>query len=577
VTAQPTPPITVLAFDFGTRRTGVAVGNTLTRSAQPLATIEAEGDDARLAAIAPLVAEWQPQALVVGVPVHADGTPHAMTARALRFAQQLAPGLAAGGGEAYAQECNITDQRREGIAARRKALELWRAAGSPLKQGENLAWLAVMHSGLGQTAEAEQVNQAAIDLLEALPPSRELGLAYRTQATLRMFDQDTDQALAWGKKAIALAERFGDAETLAMADNVIGYAQVLFDYEQGRRALEQGLAIARQAGSELRIANAYANIGSASGEVYQFLRAERDLIEGIAFTGERDLDAARLYMQAWLALTYLHLGRWSEAAATAASVLQHSGVSATSRIVALVAVGRLRARQGAPGAAEALDEALALALQTAHLQRLGPVWIARAEAAWLACPCAELPAEARATYDLAIAKRHPWFAGALGFWHWRAGAQVSAPASAARPFALQIGGDWRAAANEWERLGCPYERAMALMDGDHPAQLRALEIFERLGARPAAEMVRQQLRAIPERRRERESFGGLTARERAVAALIAQGKSNRDIAAAMTVRVKTIETYVTRILNKLDFDSRVQIATWTVEQGLSRPSPRPER
>jgi len=50
--------------------------------------------------------------------------------------------------------------------------------------------------------------------------------------------------------------------------------------------------------------------------------------------------------------------------------------------------------------------------------------------------------------------------------------------------------------------------------------------------------------------------------------LIAQGKSNREIAEAMTVRVKTVETYVTRILNKLGFDSRVQIATWVVEQGL---------
>ena len=89
MTAQPTSPIIVLAFDFGTRRTGVAVGNTLTRSAQPLATLEADTDDARLAAIATLVAEWRPQALVVGVPVHADGTPHAMTARAERFAQAL--------------------------------------------------------------------------------------------------------------------------------------------------------------------------------------------------------------------------------------------------------------------------------------------------------------------------------------------------------------------------------------------------------------------------------------------------------------------------------------------------------
>jgi DNA-binding CsgD family transcriptional regulator/tetratricopeptide (TPR) repeat protein len=67
---------------------------------------------------------------------------------------------------------------------------------------------------------------------------------------------------------------------------------------------------------------------------------------------------------------------------------------------------------------------------------------------------------------------------------------------------------------------------------------------------------------------EKEKFGGLTAREREVAAWIAQGKSNREIAEAMTVGVKTIETYVTRILNKLGFDSRVQIATWAVEKGL---------
>ncbi|HLO30985.1 MAG TPA: tetratricopeptide repeat protein [Anaerolineales bacterium] len=68
---------------------------------------------------------------------------------------------------------------------------------------------------------------------------------------------------------------------------------------------------------------------------------------------------------------------------------------------------------------------------------------------------------------------------------------------------------------------------------------------------------------------EKEKFGGLTTREKEVAALIAQGKSNREIAEAMTVGVKTIETYVTRILNKLRFDSRVQVATWAMEKGLA--------
>lgn len=89
MTAHPISPIIVLAFDFGTRRTGVAVGNTLTRSAQPLTTLDADTDDVRLAAIAELVSEWRPQSLVVGIPVHADGTPHKMTARAERFALDL--------------------------------------------------------------------------------------------------------------------------------------------------------------------------------------------------------------------------------------------------------------------------------------------------------------------------------------------------------------------------------------------------------------------------------------------------------------------------------------------------------
>ena len=84
------PPATVLAFDFGTRRIGVAVGNTLTGTARALTTIAETDVDGRMAAIGDLIAQWQPQILVVGVPVHADGTPHAMTSRAQDFAAELA-------------------------------------------------------------------------------------------------------------------------------------------------------------------------------------------------------------------------------------------------------------------------------------------------------------------------------------------------------------------------------------------------------------------------------------------------------------------------------------------------------
>ena len=78
-----------LAFDFGTARVGVASGNSLTASATPLCTVAAQGDD-RFEAIARLIAEWRPAALVVGVPFHPDGAPHVNTARARRFARRLA-------------------------------------------------------------------------------------------------------------------------------------------------------------------------------------------------------------------------------------------------------------------------------------------------------------------------------------------------------------------------------------------------------------------------------------------------------------------------------------------------------
>lgn len=81
---------TVLAFDFGARRIGVAVGNTVTRTARPLTTIADDNPGRRIDAIAALVDEWRPARLVVGLPVHADGAPHAMTAEARAFAAKLA-------------------------------------------------------------------------------------------------------------------------------------------------------------------------------------------------------------------------------------------------------------------------------------------------------------------------------------------------------------------------------------------------------------------------------------------------------------------------------------------------------
>ena len=80
---------TILGFDFGLKRIGVAVGNSLLRQAQPLTIIAAATNDAKFEAIATLMAQWQPERCIVGLPSHPDGAPHAMTVRCRRFANQL--------------------------------------------------------------------------------------------------------------------------------------------------------------------------------------------------------------------------------------------------------------------------------------------------------------------------------------------------------------------------------------------------------------------------------------------------------------------------------------------------------
>ena len=81
--------LTILSFDYGTRRVGLAVGNSITQSGQALKTITAPNSDALFQEIESILKEWQPDQLAVGRPVHPDGSPHEMTAKAVRFGNQL--------------------------------------------------------------------------------------------------------------------------------------------------------------------------------------------------------------------------------------------------------------------------------------------------------------------------------------------------------------------------------------------------------------------------------------------------------------------------------------------------------
>jgi len=495
-------------------------------------------------------------------------------ARALRFAQHLPVEEQAKLLEAYADECNTIDQRTEGIAARRAALEIWRTLGNSLQQGKNLALLMGLHFGLGQNSEAEHTSRAAIEILEALPPSRELAQAYQMQASLRMYHRDQQKAILWGEKAVTLAQHFNDPEIISASYNAIGSAWIMNDFERGRQYLEESQKIAQQAGLEFLVSNSFVNLGSAAGEVYHYLDADFYLAKGVAFAVERGIDVARNYMQAWQALAALHLGRWNQAGEIAGEVLSHPDLSLISRIMALLTLGRLRARRGDPGVWEALDEALALAEQTQTLQRIAPARAMRAEAAWLMGDNRRVLDEARAAYDFAVSKAHPWFTGELAFWRKMAREEFKPPDWVAEPYARSFAGDWAAAAAVWGRLGCVYERALVLADGDLTAQLSALETFESLGAHPVSEILRRKLRfagakGVPRgpRAATREDPFTLTRREREILDLLVQGLSNPDISGRLHLSTRTVEHHVSAILSKLGVQTRGEAVAFLLNTG----------
>ena len=506
------------------------------------------------------ILEYAPAA---GQQASAAGAHHAgaaLYALALRFAGNLPARRRAQLWEAYARERGPLDPKSEAITAWRAAAELWREAGDAQRQGDSLAYIAMSLSEIGAKAECEQALETALAVLAALPPSPLLMVTYKTKALLYLYQGRDAQAIALAERALAVAQPLEDASVIGSAYEGLGICWLGTDTAQACAYLEQSLALQREAKVEIRLAGIYANLSSVYCEHYQFDDAERVLAEGLAFVAERDQDRNQAFMLGWQALMLAHQGLWAKTAEVAAQSLQRA---TSGKYPALVALGRVRARQGDPQAGETLQAALETALKQGNLQRLGLVRAPLAEAAWLAGDRDLTLEHARAVYEIVVGKHHPWLTGELAYWRWRAGDHLPPlPAWTAKPYGLHLAGDWRAAAAEWERLGCPYEQARALADGDYPAQLAALAIFDRLGARPAAAALRAQLRAagarVPKGPRSAtlENPLGLTKRQVEILALLAEGLSNGEIAARLHISRKTADHHVGAILGKLNVHSR---------------------
>lgn len=527
------------------------------------------GDDETLLAIAPKAAR---RAAALGA--HREAA--TLYERAVERGEGLSPGKRATLLEALGLELAVTDRGADSLLRLRDSLAIWESLGDEKRVGRALSLIArVLVTGFGANAEADKTIQEALTILEPLGRSRELGVAYYDFARLRMLDRENDEAIEWGERAIELGNEFADKETVINAHNVVGSALLLAGDSKGRTYLQRSKELATEAGMDQHVANAVLNLGSALGELYELEDAIAYLSDGVQYSLDRDLDSHRLYMLAWLGLCHLYQGGWQLAGEYAGQVLREPEISAISRIMALIALGRLRTRRGDPGNREALDEALEIALPTNTLQRLGPVRAARAEAAWLEGDLESTGEEARAAFTLAERAQHPWHLGELTYWRRLAGDRVPLPENVAMPWQLQISGRLKQAADAWLALGCPYEAARALSEIDDEESLRdALSTFDELGAQPMAARVSRKLREmgtrVPRgpRPSTRANPAGLTARELEILLLVAEGLRNSDIAERLSLSTRTVDHHVAAVLRKLDVKNRAEAAIAGIRLGL---------
>ena len=397
--------------------------------------------------------------------------------------------------DAFASVAPFHAGLEEELQALRELQALAQQRGETARAAVYLARQMGPLAGKLQTLEARQALEQAVAMVEPLPPSAFHAEVWAREAHHRMLERDYARSIHWGRRALGLAQELGEARIAEQARTALGAALLFVDYPAGRALLQGLIDERRAAGRVVPLASSLSMLGSGDGELMHLADAERELREAVDLSEAQDVDLH--YPRAWLALCLLLRGQWQEAGSQAAEVLGRSEADDMSRLMAWLAMARLRLRRGDPGIDEALQSARPLAEASATLQRQAPMACMLAEAA-LACgrPDKALP-PLQAALPLALANGHPWFVGELGYWLWRAGG-VNLPAAEAmaEPYRLEVAGLWREAARIWQELGMPYERARALSLGDRSAQREALSLFDDLGAKPAADELRRMLQAV---------------------------------------------------------------------------------
>jgi len=293
----------------------------------------------------------------------------------------------------------------EAVAAGEQARDLIEATGDDAALGEWECWLSNACRAVGRMPDAWAAAKRAIDRMEPLGDSPALARALAAVARHKLVAGRFAESLENGRRGFRfeMAERFGAEQTAISALNSYGtsLSSGTTDVEGATTALHEALDRAKRAGLPEEVTRAATNLAFVLVRMAQPAAALSVVEEGIAAAQAHELHHLLSNLRPARAELLLMLGDWVEATAELTAVLRDPTVSDINRCLVLAQLGRIPARRGHPGAVDAIEEALAIALRHGEAQLIVPARVALAEAAWLAGDLPRATAEVEASVPLA--------------------------------------------------------------------------------------------------------------------------------------------------------------------------------